>query len=402
MEKVFDRICIRIALSPIFLLMVDKDNIEYYTKVQASFKEEFSKSLFRTVLDGVKIAIKFKFITSNRYFEDNKDESSKKLYGDFIIADFNVDLNNYIQEQKQIISSSLKENDMYKGLKWIFLCVGFYLAILVLNLPENVFSICVKIIRVVVILSIAKILIGMISPESRLMKKVQENDKFQENKSALKVGYKILKVIIYVIAGFLIIADFGYDLNGIITGLGLGSVVIGLAAQELVSNLLSGVAISSEKPFKIGDWVTIGTVSGTVVDIKFRSIKVKTADNTTVTILNTKVLNESIINYATIDSRRFEVILRLPLNTSSYQIEDLMNSLKNFLHSIKEADQDTIQVFIDGIQTDAIVVKTIVYVNIDAAYFLDFKTETNLGIMKILESKGIKLANPSTDVYLNR
>ncbi len=301
---------------------------------------------------------------------------------------------------KEKNKKKLKENDMYKGLKWIFLCVGFYLAILVLNLPENVFSICVKIIRVVVILSIAKILIGMISPESRLMKKVQENDKFQENKSALKVGYKILKVIIYVIAGFLIIADFGYDLNGIITGLGLGSVVIGLAAQELVSNLLSGVAISSEKPFKIGDWVTIGTVSGTVVDIKFRSIKVKTADNTTVTILNTKVLNESIINYATIDSRRFEVILRLPLNTSSYQIEDLMNSLKNFLHSIKEADQDTIQVFIDGIQTDAIVVKTIVYVNIDAAYFLDFKTETNLSIMKVLESKGIKLANPSTDVHL--
>ncbi len=301
---------------------------------------------------------------------------------------------------KEKNKKKLKENDMYKGLKWIFLCVGFYLAILVLNLPENVFSICVKIIRVVVILSIAKILIGMISPESRLMKKVQENDKFQENKSALKVGYKILKVIIYVIAGFLIIADFGYDLNGIITGLGLGSVVIGLAAQELVSNLLSGVAISSEKPFKIGDWVTIGTVSGTVVDIKFRSIKVKTADNTTVTILNTKVLNESIINYATIDSRRFEVILRLPLNTSSYQIEDLMNSLKNFLHSIKEADQDTIQVFIDGIQTDAIVVKTIVYVNIDATYFLDFKTETNLSIMKVLESKGIKLANPSTDVHL--
>lgn len=303
---------------------------------------------------------------------------------------------------KEKNKKKLKENDMYKGLKWIFLCVGFYLAILVLNLPENVFSICLKIIRVIVILSIAKILIGIISPESKLMKKVQENDKFQENKSALNVGFKIVKVIIYVIAGFLIIADFGYDLNGIITGLGLGSVVIGLAAQELVSNLLSGVAISSEKPFKIGDWVTIGTVSGTVVDIKFRSIKVKTADNTTVTILNTKVLNESIINYATIDSRRFEVILRLPLNTSSYQIEDLMNSLKNFLHSIKEADQDTIQVFIDGIQTDAIVVKTIVYVNIDATYFLNFKTETNLGIMKILESKGIKLANPSTDVYLNR
>ena len=66
---------------------------------------------------------------------------------------------------KEKNKKKLKENDMYKGLKWIFLCAGFYLAILVLNLPENVFSICVKIIRDVVILSIAKILIGMISPE---------------------------------------------------------------------------------------------------------------------------------------------------------------------------------------------------------------------------------------------
>ena len=162
------------------------------------------------------------------------------------------------------------------------------------------------------------------------------------------------------------------------------------------------MAISSEKPFKIGDWVTIGTVSGTVVDIKFRSVKVKTADNTTVTILNSKVLNESIINYATIDSRKLDVILRLSLNTSSYQVEDLMNSLKNYLHNIEEVDKNNIQVFIDGIQTDAIVVKIMIYVNIDATYFLNFKTETNLGIMKILESKGIKLAKPSTDVYLNR
>ena len=93
---------------------------------------------------------------------------------------------------KEKSKKKLKENDMYKGLKGLFLCAGFYLAILVLNLSENVFSICLKIIRVIVILSIAKILIGIISPESKLMKKVQENDKFQENKSALKVGFKIV------------------------------------------------------------------------------------------------------------------------------------------------------------------------------------------------------------------
>lgn len=134
---------------------------------------------------------------------------------------------------------------------------------------------CIKLIRVAVILSIAKILVGMISPTSKLMKKVKGNEKLQENQKLIQTGTKLLKVLIYIVAGFMIISEFGYDLNGIITGLGLGSVVIALAAQELVSNLLSGMAIASEKPFEIGDWVTIGDISGTIVDIKFRSIKNK-------------------------------------------------------------------------------------------------------------------------------
>lgn len=229
----------------------------------------------------------------------------------------------------------LKENDTYKGLRSIFLCFGIYLALIILAYPATA-SILHKIIRVAVILSIAKILVGMISPTSKLMKKVKGNEKLQENQKLIQTGTKLLKVLIYIVAGFMIISEFGYDLNGIITGLGLGSVVIALAAQELVSNLLSGMAIASEKPFEIGDWVTIGDISGTIVDIKFRSIKIKTVENTTVTIQNTKILSEAIINSATINARRIEMTLRLPLDTSSEKTEELMKSIRNILESMQE------------------------------------------------------------------
>ena len=66
---------------------------------------------------------------------------------------------------------ALKENDIYKGLRSIFLCFGIYLALIILALPATAMAFCIKLIRVVIILSIAKILVGMISPTSKLMQK---------------------------------------------------------------------------------------------------------------------------------------------------------------------------------------------------------------------------------------
>ena len=199
----------------------------------------------------------------------------------------------------------------------------------------------------------------------------------------------------------MIISEFGYNLNGIITGLGLGSVVIALAAQELVSNLLSGMAIASEKPFEIGDWVTIGDISGTIVDIKFRSVKIKTVENTTVTIQNTKILSEAIINSATINARRIEMTLRLPLDTSSDKTEELMKSIRNVLESMQEINRNTIQINVTEIGAEAIIIKVFLYI-VDYDKFLTFSTKLNLTIMKLLEDKRIKLANPSADIYFSR
>ena len=298
---------------------------------------------------------------------------------------------------------ALKENDVYKGLKSIFLCFGIYLALIILALPATAMAFCIKLIRVAVILSIAKILVGMISPTSKLMKKVKSNEKLQENQKLIQTGTKLLKILIYIVAGFMIISEFGYDLNGIITGLGLGSVVIALAAQELVSNLLSGMAIASEKPFEIGDWVTIGDISGTIVDIKFRSIKIKTVENTTVTIQNTKILSEAIINSATINARRIEMTLRLPLDTSSEKTEELMKSIRNVLESMQEINKNTIQINVTEIGAEAIIIKVFLYTSIvDYDKFLTFSTKLNLTIMKLLEDKRIKLANPSADIYFSR
>ena len=62
---------------------------------------------------------------------------------------------------------------------------------------------------------------------------------------------KIIRAICWTILIFIIISEFGYDLSGLLTALGLGSAAIALAAQDIVKSLLSGAMILTDKPFTI-------------------------------------------------------------------------------------------------------------------------------------------------------
>lgn len=296
----------------------------------------------------------------------------------------------------------IKNSEIYKALKNIFICAGLYISLLILNLPENWFSLCSKIIRVGFIINIARTVAALIAPESKLMKQVGKSEKISQNKTAINTISKIIKAVLYIIAGFMIVADFGYDLSGLITGLGLSSVVIALAAQELVGNLISGMAIASDKPFQVGDYITVGEYAGTVTDIKFRCTKIRTGENTIITIQNSKIINEYVVNSSKIEKRRFDSNLRLPLDTDSNAITGLIESIKLVLYSNTEVIANTLQVNLLNIEQDAIVININFYVNIiNYAEFLNFKTKTNLSIIRLLEEKNIKLAYPGRNLYLN-
>ena len=297
----------------------------------------------------------------------------------------------------------IKNSDIYKSLKNIFLCIGFYIALLILNLPENWFILCSKVVRIFIILNTARLVADLISPESKIMRKVGESEKFSENKVAISVISKVIKVILYIIAGFMIIADLGYDLSGLITGLGLSSVVIALAAQELAENLLSGLAIVTDKPFEIGDYIQVGSNAGTVEEIKFRSTKIRTAENAIVTIQNSKIVSESVVNVSKIDKRRIDLSLRLPLDTTVSQISELIESTKLVLYSNTEVISNSLQVNVGEITEDAIKISIYFFVNIiEFTEFLKFKTKANLSIIKLLEDKNVKLSYPSTNVYMKK
>ena len=143
-----------------------------------------------------------------------------------------------IKEKDKI---KIKNNPLYKPLKASFIVIGIYLGILIINPPQEALEICRKVFQILLICIIAKGLVDFVDPKKGIVRKLRDENKPDGNKTVASFTSKILKYIIYIGAGLLILAVFGINPTSLIAGLGVGSAVVALAAQDFVKNLISGV-----------------------------------------------------------------------------------------------------------------------------------------------------------------
>ena len=295
----------------------------------------------------------------------------------------------------------IKENSLYKPLKTVVIWVGLHIAILTLGLPSNVNAICNKIFRIGAIIIIAVGIANMFSPDSKIFKKIANHKRIKGNQTLINFISKVTKGIIYVIAIFLVMAELNFNLSGLIAGLGLGGVIVALAAQDIAKNLFGGMAIIVDKPFSVGDWIQTTNYSGTVEDISFRSTRLRMTDNTVVTIQNSTLSNEPVINYAKLPMRRFSTTLNLALETNSNVVENIIGKVKFALSNTDGVLPNDLNVYLQKIADDGIEIGIFFNTNIVSYYdYLSFCYQVNLLLLKVLESENVKLAYPTQKVYV--
>ena len=96
----------------------------------------------------------------------------------------------------------------------------------------------------------------------------------------------LLQYLIYFIAVLLILDVVGIDIRGILVSVGIVSIIIGFAAKDVISNFMSGLFLATDKTVKVGDEIVVDNIQGTVINITFRKITIRTADNVIVTVPN--------------------------------------------------------------------------------------------------------------------
>jgi small-conductance mechanosensitive channel len=108
---------------------------------------------------------------------------------------------------------------------------------------------------------------------------------------------KVIKIIVFALAVVIVLAKFSIDISAFVVSLGVGSLAIALAAQETLSNMISGFIIMTDRPFRIGDRIRYADNQvGDVVDIGIRSTKILDFDNNIVIIPNNEIVKSRLVN----------------------------------------------------------------------------------------------------------
>ncbi len=103
-------------------------------------------------------------------------------------------------------------------------------------------------------------------------------------------------VLVLVGACFVVAGVWDKDLGGLLTAVGVSSIVLGLALQNTLDNVMAGIAVLFERPFEVGDWITIGALTGEVMEMNWRSVRIRTRDRDLFVVPNSVVGKETLIN----------------------------------------------------------------------------------------------------------
>ncbi len=109
---------------------------------------------------------------------------------------------------------------------------------------------------------------------------------------------KIITCFIAFVSLVLILQIFNFDISTFVASFGIVGLIIGIGAQAVISNIISGILILFEKPFIIGDFVEITKFQGKVEDIRLRSSSIKTFDGRIITVPNSTFTSNAVINYS--------------------------------------------------------------------------------------------------------
>lgn len=213
-----------------------------------------------------------------------------------------------------------------------------------------------------------------------------------------KKVYRFL-VVVFVAVGVLDVLD--YSVTGLITGFGLAGLTVSLAAQDSASNLFSGLMILLERPFSIGDWITINGVDGEVEDLTFRSTKIRALDNTLYVLPNSSVTNATINNSAARFKRLFRFTLNLSFDASREQLEALMDRLYTHIKSTESVDPDSVIVRLTGFNESGVSILVSAYIlRKELSDFLSVQNKLNLDILDFVREAGLHFALTASRVYL--
>lgn len=221
------------------------------------------------------------------------------------------------------------------------------------------------------------------------------------SRSLVPLGARAGQVAVFAIGLVAILADLGFAVASLVTGLGIGGLALALAAQKTVENLFGTFSIGVDQPFQVGDFVIVEGVMGTVEVIGLRSTRIRTLERTLVTLPNGKLADMRIETFAPRDRIRFFTVLGLARHTTSAQMRQVLAGLESTLRAHPKLWPEGVAVRFKEINPNALDVEVQAWFGTtDWSEFLGIRQDLLLAFLGVVEAAGTTFAEPTRRVHL--
>lgn len=232
-------------------------------------------------------------------------------------------------------------------------------------------------------------------------KKAKEPDSTALDSTIVMFLVTLIKSMIAILGILIFFSEFNININGLITGVGLGGVTFALAAKDTASNIFGGFVIISDKPFSVGDWIQTPNLEGIVENITFRSTRIRTFDDALVVVPNSSLSTSYITNWSKMNKRKIKFNVGLNYNTSEDNIRKIIKAIETYLISHENVISDSVLVRFDEFADSSLDIMVMFFVDQTSLVELKrIKEEVNFKIMSIVRNNNAEFAFPSTSVYI--
>jgi MscS family membrane protein len=220
----------------------------------------------------------------------------------------------------------------------------------------------------------------------------------------------------------------GVDITAIITSLGIGGVIIGLAAKETISNFFDSIRLISEDAFHVGDWIETKDFEGFVTEIGLTATEIRTFENALIVIPNSRLANDWIKNWSRrIIGRRIKFWLKVKYTTDTEELQKVVREIRNMLQNHPQIVSDekiksklrkkmqknalfsiedkygvrkTLLVYVDNFNEYSIDILIYAFsITIDWEGWLKVKQDVMLKTLEIIRNSKLELAYPTQVIF---
>ena len=213
---------------------------------------------------------------------------------------------------------------------------------------------------------------------------------------------RALRIVVVIIGTLTVLATIGVNITGLVALGGVLGLAFSMGSQDSVANLVGTVNILTDRPYKVGDWITVGgSIDGDVEEIGFRSTKIRMFDKTLMTVPNGKLASETIKNWSRMPKRRIKMTLGLTYDTTPDQMREAIKAIETILTEDDGVDQDYKLVQFTDFGPSSLDV-FLYYFSTSTVWkeYLETRERVNLKIMDKLTEMGLEFAFPTQTFHL--